>query len=463
MEVFAMAQKGKKPFVCLILAAGQGTRMKSKTPKVLHRLCGMPMIDHVVRTAQKLGPEKMYLVVGFKKELLRSHLGDAAEYITQSEQLGTGHAVMQAEDVLSDYKGDVIVLYGDVPLLREDTLRALLKKHWTSRSAATIVTTNVTNPFGFGRIIRDRSRKIRRIVEEKDATPAQKRKREINPGIYCFKSAALLKALKKLDTANEQQEYYLTDVIEILLKQRKKVETVTTEDEIEIMQVNDRTQLATINRIMHDRVLDRLMTNGVTILDPPNTYVSESVEVERDVTIYPFTYIEGSTRIGEGTVIGPQTYIAECEIEENVVITMSYLSECIVRANSRIGPFAHLRPEALIGENVHIGNFVEVKKSIIEDGSKANHLSYIGDSKIGKGVNIGAGTITANYDGRDKHETVIEDGASIGSGTVLIAPVKVGRNAKTGAGAVVPSRRNIPAHAVFVGVPAQEIKPKEKP
>lgn len=463
MKTFTMTANKKNPFVCLILAAGQGTRMKSKTPKVLHRLCGMPMIDHVVQTAQKLAPEKTFLVVGFKKDLVRKHLGDAVEYITQSERLGTGHAVMQAEDALAGYKGDVLILYGDVPLLSEDTLRALLEKHWRSRAAATIVTTKVTDPFGFGRIIRDRSRKIRKIVEEKDATAAQKRKCEINPGIYIFKSAALLKALKSLDTANEQQEYYLTDVIEILLKQRKKVETITTEDEIEIMQVNDRAQQAAVNKIMHGRVLDRLMANGVTIIDPANTYISGSVEVERDVTIYPFTYIEGSTRIGEGTVIGPQTYIAECEIEENVVVTMSYLSECIVRANSRIGPFAHLRPEALIGENVHIGNFVEVKKSIIEDGSKANHLSYIGDSKIGKGVNIGAGTITANYDGREKHETIIEDGASIGSGTVLVAPIRVGRKAKTGAGAIVPSGRNIPAHAVFVGVPAQEIKPKEKP
>jgi len=458
-----MVGKEKKPFVCLILAAGQGTRMKSKVPKVLHGLCGMPMIDHVIQTAKRLIPEKTYLVVGFRKDLVRDHLGDTVEYITQNERLGTGHAVMQAEEVLSGYKGDVLILYGDVPLLKEQTLQALLEKHWKSRAAATIVTTRVGNPFGFGRIIRDRSRKIRKIVEEKDATAAQKRKREINPGIYCFKSPALLKALKKLDTANEQQEYYLTDVIEILLKQGRKVETITTDDEVEIMQVNDRMQQAVVNKIMHGRVLNRLMEDGVTIIDPENTYVSGSVKIERDVTIYPFTYIEGSTRIGEGTVIGPQTYIADSEIEENVVVTMSYLSECIVRANSRIGPYSHLRPKALIGENVHIGNFVEVKKSIIEDGSKANHLSYIGDSKIGKGVNIGAGTITANYDGKEKHETVIEDGASIGSGTVLIAPVSVGRMAKTGAGAIVPSRRDIPAHAVFVGVPAQEIKPKEKP
>jgi bifunctional UDP-N-acetylglucosamine pyrophosphorylase/glucosamine-1-phosphate N-acetyltransferase len=457
-----MAVSAGKPFITLILAAGQGTRMKSDTPKVLHHICGMPMIDHVVATAQRLSPERICMVVGFKSALVRKHLGDDIDYIMQKERMGTGHAVMQAQDSLAGYKGDVLVLYGDVPLVTEDTLLALLDKHRKSRSAATIVTTNVSDPFGFGRIMRDRSRKIRGIVEEKDATPAQKRKCEINPGLYCFKSAALLSALKKLDNANEQGEYYLTDAIEILLKQGKKVETITTSDEIEIMQVNDRRQLATVSRIMHDRVLDGLMENGVTIIDPANTYISGTVEIERDVTIYPFTYIEGHTRIGEGTVIGPQTYIADCEIEEDVVVVMSYLSSCIVRANSRIGPYSHLRPEALIGENVQIGNFVEVKKSIIEDGSKVNHLTYIGDAKIGKGVNIGAGTITANYDGKHKHETVIEDGASIGSGTVLIAPVRVGRKATTGAGAIVPRHRDIPPHSVFVGLPAQELKPKKE-
>jgi len=456
-----MPEKKKNSFVCLILAAGQGTRMKSETPKVLHRLCGMPMIDYVVQTARNLEPDRICVVVGFRKKLISKHLGDAVQYITQKKQLGTGHAVMQAESELADYDGDVVVLYGDVPLLSEDTLRALLEKHRKSRATATLVTTKVSDPFGFGRIIRDRSRKIRKIVEEKDATPAQKRRREINPGIYCFKASALFKALKKLDTANEQGEYYLTDLIEILIKQRRKVETITTDDEIEIMQVNDRKQLATVNRIMHDRVLSDLMDNGVTIIDPASTFVSATVEVEKDVTIYPFTYIEGHTRIGKGTVIGPQTYIADSEIEEDVVIVMSYLSSCVVQAHSRIGPYSHLRPEALIGENVHIGNFVEVKKSIIEDGSKANHLSYIGDAKIGKGVNIGAGTITANYDGAHKHETIIEDGASIGSGTVLIAPVRVGRKAVTGAGAIVPRGRDIPPHTVFVGMPAQELKPKE--
>ncbi len=457
-----MPKKAKTNLICLILAAGQGTRMKSETPKVLHHLCGMPMIDHVVQTARKLSPDKIYLIVGYKKELVRDHLGDSAKYITQAEQLGTGHAVMQARTVLSKYKGDVLVLYGDVPLVSEETLTALVDKHRHSRSSAAIVTTKVADPSGFGRIIRDRSRRIAKIVEEKDASPAQKRRREINAGIYCFKSAALLGALKKLDTANEQQEYYLTDAIEILIKQGRKVETITTTDEIEIMQVNDRRQQAAMNKIMRDRVLDRLMETGVTVVDPASTFVSSTVEIERDVTLYPFTYIEGHTRIGSGTVIGPQTYMADCEIEENVVIVMSYLSSCIVRANSRIGPYTHLRPEALIGENVHIGNFVEIKKSVIDDGARANHLSYIGDAKIGKGVNIGAGTITANYDGVRKHETVIEDGASIGSGTVLIAPVRVGRMAVTGAGAIVPSRRDIPPHSVFVGMPAQELKPKEK-
>ena len=457
-----MQKKTEKPLACLVLAAGQGTRMKSESPKVLHILCGMPMIEHVVRTAQRLNPERIYLIVGFKESLVRERFGDSVAYISQKERLGTGHAVLQAESELSDFDGDVLVLYGDVPLLSEKTLQTLLEKHRKSRAAATLVTTRVADPTGFGRIIRDRSRKIVGIVEEKDATPAQRRRREINPGIYCFKSSALMKALKKVGRSNEQQEYYLTDVIGILVKSRSKVETVTTSDEVEIMQVNDRKQLALINRIMNDRVLDGLMESGVTVIDPATTFVSGTVEVGRDVTIYPFTHIEGHTRIGEGTTIGPQTYIADCEIEENVVIVMSYLSSSIVRANSRIGPYSPLRPEALIGKSVHIGNFVEVKKSVIEEGSRANHLSYIGDARIGRGVNIGAGTITANYDGEKKHETVIEDGASIGSGTILIAPVKVGKKAVTGAGAVVPKGRDIPPRAIFVGVPAEELKEKKK-
>ena len=458
-------KKGKKKkdhsLVCLILAAGQGTRMKSAIPKVMHPLCGMPMIDHLVTTARRLDPEKIYVIVGFEKATVREHLGDAAEFISQNEQLGTGHAVMQAEEALSDYKGDALVLYGDVPLLSEETLRAIHDKHRKSRASATLLTALAADPTGLGRIIRDRSRKIRKIVEETDTTAAQKRIREINAGIYCFKAPALLRALRKLDTANEQSEYYLTDVIEILIKEGRKVETVSAADETEIMSVNDRAQLAAVNRIMHDRVLARLMADGVTIIDPANTYVSGSVRIERDVTIYPFTYIEGRTRIGERSTIGPQSYIADCEIENDVVVVMSYLSSAIVQAGSHIGPFSHLRPEALIGENVRVGNFVEIKKSIIEDGSAVSHLSYIGDAKIGKGVNIGAGTITANYDGVNKNETIIEDGASIGSGTVLVAPVRVGRKAKTGAGAIVPSRRDIPPNSVFVGVPATEIKPKK--
>jgi bifunctional UDP-N-acetylglucosamine pyrophosphorylase/glucosamine-1-phosphate N-acetyltransferase len=431
--------------------------MKSETPKVLHQLCGMPMIDHVVQTAQELKPSRIHLVVGFKETLVRDHLGDSVSYVTQDEQLGTGHAVMQAEHVLSAHKGDVIVLYGDVPLISSGTLQMLLEKHRKSRASATFVTTRVTDPHGFGRIVRDRARATTRIVEEKDATPAQKRIREINAGIYCFRCSALINALKKVSRANEQQEYYLTDVIGILSKQGRKVKTLEIDGEIEILQVNNRGQLATVNRIMHDRVTQNLMKEGVTIIDPATTFISKTVRIERDVIVYPFTYIEGHTRIATGTVIGPQSYITDSDIGRNVVIVMSYLSSCVVQDDSRIGPYSHLRPEAFIGENVHIGNFVEVKKSLIQDGSKANHLSYIGDAKIGKDVNIGAGTITANYDGVRKHETVIEDGASIGSGTVLIAPVRVGKGASTGAGAIVPRRRDIPPETVFVGVPARRL------
>ncbi|MBI5117736.1 bifunctional UDP-N-acetylglucosamine diphosphorylase/glucosamine-1-phosphate N-acetyltransferase GlmU [Candidatus Poribacteria bacterium] len=457
-----MATKKEKPVVCAILAAGQGTRMKSQTPKVLHKLCGKPMIDHIVQTTKKLEPARVYLIVGFREELVRQFFGDGVYYITQSQQLGTGHAVLQARDELFGYKGDVLVLYGDVPLVTEATLRSLLDRHRETCASATLVTTRVKNSSGFGRVVRNRSGRIVKIVEEKDATPAQRRIREINPGMYCFEAPSLLDALTEVGASNKQQEYYLTDVIEVLVKKGKKVETITTADEIEILQVNTRKHLAQVNRIMHERVLERLMNDGVTIIDPKTTFVSETVKVEQDVTIYPFTYIEGYTHVGAGTIIGPQTYITDSVIGSNVVIVMSYISSSIIRDNSRVGPYSHLRPEAIVGENVHIGNFVEVKKSVIDDNSKVNHLSYIGDAKIGKNVNIGAGTITANYDGVKKSETVIEDGASIGSGTVLIAPVRVGKKAVTGAGTIVPKSHDIPPNAVFAGVPARELKPHEQ-
>ncbi|MBI4832047.1 MAG: bifunctional UDP-N-acetylglucosamine diphosphorylase/glucosamine-1-phosphate N-acetyltransferase GlmU [Candidatus Lindowbacteria bacterium] len=457
-----MPAKKEKPVVCAILAAGQGTRMKSGTPKVLHKLCGKPMIDHIVQTAKKLEPARIYLIVGFREELVRQFFGDSVYYITQSQQLGTGHAVLQARDELFGYKGDVVVLYGDVPLVTEGTLRSLVARHRETGASATLVTTRVKNSTGFGRVIRNRSGRIAKIVEEKDASPAQKRIKEINPGIYCFEAPSLMGALTEIGPANKQQEYYLTDVVEVLVKKGKKVETITTSDEVEILQVNTRKHLAQVNRIMHERVLEKLMDEGVTIIDPRTTFVSETVKVEKDVTIYPFTYIEGYTHIGAGTIVGPQTYITDSVIGNNVVIVMSYISSSIIRDNSRVGPYSHLRPEAIIGESVHIGNFVEVKKSVIEENSKVNHLSYIGDAKIGKNVNVGAGTITANYDGVRKNETVIEDGASIGSGTVLIAPVRIGKKAVTGAGTVVPKCHDIPPNAVFAGVPARELKPNER-
>jgi bifunctional UDP-N-acetylglucosamine pyrophosphorylase/glucosamine-1-phosphate N-acetyltransferase len=448
---------------CVILAAGQGTRMKSSMPKVLHKISGRPMIDYIIRTVRLLNPRKLCLVVGYKEEMVRQILGDGVQYVTQRDQLGTGHAVAQAKGELEGFDGDVLVLYGDVPLIQESTLRMLIRKHRESEADATLVTIRVSDASGFGRIMRNRFRRIRKIVEEKDATTAQKRIREVNPGIYCFRVPVLLDALSKITTSNSQQEYYLTDVIEVLVEQGSVVETVLMHDETEIMQVNSRRQLVQLNRIMQDRIIDRFLDDGVTIIDPASTFISDTVKIDRDVLIYPFTYLEGYTSVGSGTVIGPQSYITDSEIGRNVVIVMSYLSSCVVRDNSRIGPYSHLRPEAFIGENARIGNFVEIKKSFIDDDSKINHLSYVGDAKIGKGVNIGAGTITANYDGVKKNETIIESGASIGSGTVLIAPVKVGRKAVTGAGAIVPKHHDIPAHAVYVGMPARELKAEGKP
>jgi bifunctional UDP-N-acetylglucosamine pyrophosphorylase/glucosamine-1-phosphate N-acetyltransferase len=449
----------------VILAAGKGTRMKSSQPKVLHRVAGRSMIDYVLRAAESLSPKTINLVVGHMKETLQQALSDrpGLRFVAQEPQLGTGHALLQTAPLLEGEKGVILLLSGDVPLLRRHTLTKLLARHQETGAAATVLTAVVEQPYGYGRIVRTRA-KIARIVEERDASPAQRKIQEINSGIFVFSIEPLFDALRGLATGNVQGEYYLTDLVSIFRRRNLGVETAVLDDPNEIRGINSRSELAEASRIVRQKKNEELMAAGVTIEDPATTFIDDDVEVGPDTVIHPGVYLEGKTAIG-----------AACEIHSGVRIVNSVLADhvtvqnfCVItssRLASRVtlGPFAHLRPETDLGESVHIGNFVEVKKSVMGAGSKAGHHSYLGDAVIGKNVNIGAGTITCNYDGERKHQTIIEDGAFIGSDSQLVAPVKVGRDAYVGSGTTV--REDVPAGALGVSAGKQRNIPgwKKKP
>ena len=423
----------------VILAAGQGTRMKSRLPKVLHSVAGRTMIEHVLRTASSLAPATVTLIVGHQAEAIRNRLNDrqGLKFALQEPQQGTAHALQQAEPLLAGRSGTLVLLSGDVPLLSASTLNRLLETHRAAEAAATVVTAVVERPYGYGRVIRSTGR-ITRIVEERDGSPAQRKIREINSGIYAFDLAPLFDALRTIASKNAQGEYYLTDLISIYRRRRLPVETLIVDNPDEIRGVNSRTELAEVSAIVRQKKNEELMAAGVTLIDPATTYIDPDVEVGADTVIHPGVVLEGQTRIGSACEVHAYVRIADSEIADRVTI----LNFCLivgarVADGASVGPFAHLRPETEIGQGAKVGNFVELKKTTLGPGSKANHLSYLGDATIGAHVNVGAGTITCNYDGKHKHQTIIEDGAFIGSDTQLIAPVRVGKGAYVAAGSSI--------------------------
>lgn len=411
----------------IILAAGKSTRMKSETPKVLHKVAGVHVLRWVLEQAATLMPVKTVAVVGHGADRVRKAAGTwpGIEFVTQEPQQGTGHAVMQARTQLEKFDGSVCVLCGDVPLIRPETLASLRDAHRTTSAAATVLTTELGDPTGYGRIVRDDSGNVRAIVEQRDLARGQERIHEINSGTYVFNCSALLDCLDKLDTNNAQKEYYLTDVVRLLADSGKRVGAQLCADAREVLGINTRKDLAACDVIARERVTDALMLSGVTVLDPANTYIEAGAQIGRDTTVYPFTAIRAGVQIGE---------------------------------NCEIGPFAHLRGGTRIGNGCKVGAFVETKNAVYADGAKSGHLAYMGDVTLGRNVNIGAGSIVANFDGENKHQTEIGDDAFIGCGTVLVAPVKIGKNAQTGANTVVPRGKDVPDNTVVVGAPARILK-----
>ena len=440
--------------VVIIMAAGKGTRMKSKLPKVMHSLAGKTLIEHVLDTVTKVGIERPLVIVGHGREEIETLISKRAELVVQAEQLGTGHAVMQALPYL-DGAQTVLVLSGDQPLLKAETLQALIELHEAQGVSATVLTATMDQPFGYGRVIKD-GELVVKIVEEKDATFEQRQINEINTGTYCFKASALKEALVKLTTQNAQGEYYLTEVFDVLLKFGEKVLAYCTPDSNEALGINSRAQLAEAEAILRNRILDHWMSEGVTLVDPSSTFIEAEVVLTQDVTILPFTRLMGRTRIEEDAVIGPQTSLENCTVGCGSELTYTVAKDSVIGERCHIGPFAYLRPGTKLDAEVKVGDFVEIKNSWIEMGSKVPHLSYIGDTHVGKSVNIGAGTITCNYDGVNKHPTKIGDHAFIGSNTNLVAPVEVGEHAVTGAGSTIT--KNVPAGALAIERSPQVIK-----
>lgn len=439
----------------IIMAAGKGTRMKSEASKVMHLAHGKPIISRIVAALNQLEVEENILILGHKKEQILEYFGNDISYVLQEEQLGTGHAVMQVEKKIKGYKGDILILNGDVPLLRSKTLKEMYDLYLQKKVDGIILTATFENPFSYGRILK-KEEKIIGIVEEKDANEEQKKIKEVNGGVYIFKSEDLLYALSKIDNKNEKGEYYLTDVIKILSAIDKKIISYSLRDSMEIQGVNSKVELALVSKELRDRKNIELMESGVIIIDPATTYIDDEVKIGKDSVIYPNVVIQGNTEIGENTEILSNTRIIDSKIYKNVKIESSVVEESIVEDGVTIGPFAHLRPKTHLKENVHIGNFVETKKSTLEKGVKAGHLTYLGDAHVGEKTNIGAGTITCNYDGKNKFKTIIGKEVFIGSDTMLVAPVEVGDNALIGAGSVIT--KNVPSNALGVARAKQTIK-----
>ena len=443
----------------IILAAGLGTRMKSSTIKVLHRAAGRPILDYVLELASNVCERPPILVVGHQRESVKGAIGERARYATQDQQLGTGHAVLQAASLLEGESlkgGRILILSGDVPLTRAETLRGLLDEHSRSGNALTLLTMRLDDPAMYGRIIRDASGSVLRIVEAKDATPEQKVINEVNAGIYVFDAEGLFENLRHLSTNNAQGEYYLTDLLAVLRQAGQRVGAVVVDDPIEALGVNSREDLAAVEGEIQRRVIERLMKEGVTFRNPQTVVIDSTVFIGNDTVIYPFVTLEGKTTIGSRSVIEPGVHLVDMTVGDDVHIkTGTVAEESVIGAHATVGPYAHLRAGTRLGAHVKIGNFVETKKAFFDEGAKASHLSYIGDAEIGRDVNIGAGTITCNYDGVNKHKTILEDGVFIGSDTQLVAPVRIGKGAYVGAGSTIT--KDVPADALALSRVPQRV------
>ncbi len=439
----------------VILAAGQGTRMKSSLPKVLHRLLGQPMAWHALQAAVHVTSQKPVMVVGFSADQVQKALGDQAEYVLQEQQLGTGHAVMQAEPLLSGRSDMLLVIYGDMPLLTGDTLERLVQQARSNAGPLTMLTVSSAETRGFGRILRDEHGQVTGIVEEAEATPQQLAIHELNPGVYCFRTAWLWPALKRIKLSLKG-EYYLTDLVGLAVADGYPVASIEVSDPNEVIGINNRIHLAQAEALLRKRLNEKWMLSGVTMVDPASTYIEPQVTIGEDTVLWPGTYLHGRTHIGTGCVIGPNTIISDSEVGDHCTLLASVLECAELEENVGIGPYCHLRKGAYLSKGVHMGNFGEVKNSTLGPGAKMGHFSYLGDTQVGADANIGAGTITCNFDGTHKNPTEIGEGAFIGSDTMLVAPVKVGAGARTGAGAVVT--HDIPPHTLAVGVPARVIK-----
>jgi len=432
----------------ILLAAGQGTRMKSDLPKVLHSLGGKALFLHALETAQRLGPERVAVVVGHGADAVRqAYNGNGVAWAIQDKQLGTGHAVLCAQEAFNGFAGEVVILSGDVPLIQENTLRAMIERHRRRNAAATLLTAVLEDPKGYGRILRDAQSNLTGIVEEKDASEAQRKIREVNAGVYVASAPFLFAALSGVKNNNQQGEYYLPDIVAVGLDQGLTIETVTAEDPREMMGVNSREELAFMEKNLRQSINKKWLLAGVTLKDPETTYIDEGVTIGKDTVIGPNTQLRGKTIIGERCQIDGSAFLTDAEIGDEVHLRFAVvMTGCRVERGAIIGPFAHLRPGTDLGPNVHIGNFVEAKEAKLGEGTKANHLSYLGDVTIGRDTNIGAGTITCNYDGFHKYKTNIGDRVQVGSDTTLVAPISLGDDVYVATASTV--RHDIPAGAL---------------
>jgi bifunctional UDP-N-acetylglucosamine pyrophosphorylase / glucosamine-1-phosphate N-acetyltransferase len=439
----------------LILAAGKSTRMKSKYAKVLHKAGGATLIQHVLRAARSVSTE-ITIVIGHSGDKVRELLPES-RFVEQKDQLGTGHAVMSAHDRFKDYSGSLLIMPGDVPLVNGKTLEALAQFHSDGGYSASILTTDIENPHGYGRIVRKKSGEVESIVEQRDASAEIQKIREINSSIYVFDAKSLFEALNRIGTDNAQGEFYLTDAIGILVKDGRKVGAFKIENSDEVLGINTRQELAAVDRIMRRRKCDALMTDGVTIIDPESTFIDVDVQIGADTIIHPSVQIQGQTFIGEDVTIHSFTRITNSKIgSKSTVLDGCVIVSSTIGEQASIGPFSHLRMDNTVGQKAKVGNFVELKKTVLGDGSKSPHLAYLGDATIGKDVNIGAGVITCNYDGTHKHPTIVEDGAFIGTDSQLIAPVRIGKNSYVAAGSSITD--DVPPESLAIARGRQAIK-----